>query len=67
MHKGSYKKGKGKKVLEHMMEEVHNDMPSTCSKGGCSEKQLRAIAFSKARKVGAKLPHKKKVFGQKAY
>lgn len=57
-HKGSYKKGEGKKVLEHMMKEVHKDMPSTCPKGGCPEKQLKAIAFSKARQAGARLSHK---------
>jgi len=59
MHKGGYKKGKGKEMLAGAMKEVHKDMPSTCPKGGCPEKQLKAIAFSKARKAGAKLPHKK--------
>lgn len=53
-HEGKYKKGKGRKMVESAMKEVHEDMPSTCPKGGCKEKQLRAIAFSKARKAGAK-------------
>ncbi len=55
---------KGKNVLGKMMKEVHNRIPSTVNRANVSgmrkEKMLEAIAFSKARKAGARLPKKKK-------
>lgn len=64
-HKSEYKRGKGRKLLESAMSEVHKNMPSTCPPGGCPEKQLEAIAFSKARKAGAKMPMASKIPGKK--
>ena len=57
-----------KGTLEHMMEEVHEDEPSTVSRAksfgpGGKEAMLRAIAFSKARKAGASVPKKSKKRG----
>ena len=55
---------RGGKVLAHMMEEVHKRTPSTVTRASVSgakkEAMLRAIAFSKARKAGAKVPRRKK-------
>lgn len=49
--------------LEAAMREVHKNIPSTVKrakvKGKKKEAMLRAIAFSKARKAGAKIPKKK--------
>lgn len=45
-------------ILQNAMREVHANKPSTVSpkkKGAALEAQLRAIAFSKARKKGAKV------------
>ncbi len=45
-------------VLGHMMREVHKNLPSTVPahvKGKRREAMLRAIAFAKARKAGAKV------------
>ena len=46
------------KILERMMAEVHRKTPSTVPKrmkGAAKERMLRAIAFSKARKAGARV------------
>lgn len=55
---------KHSKVLDRMMQEVHRNIPSTVSRANVSgakkEAMLRAIAFSKARKAGAKLKKKKR-------
>lgn len=49
--------------LAHAMREVHENIPSTVKQanvtGARKEAMLRAIAFSKARKAGAKIPKKK--------
>lgn len=50
--------GKHKTILREMMAEVHRNIPSTVPahvKGKRREKMLQAIAFSKARKHGAKV------------
>lgn len=51
------------KLLESAMREVHADIPSNVKKtgktGASKEKMLQAIAFSKARRAGAKVPRKK--------
>lgn len=49
------------KLLEKAMREVHKNIPSTVRRAkhfgpGGKEAMLRAIAFAKARKAGAKLP-----------
>lgn len=53
---------KGKAKLEAAMREVHKNIPSTVRrakvKGKRREAMLRAIAFAKARKAGAKVPKK---------
>ena len=53
---------KSAKKLESAMREVHKNIPSTVTranvKGEKKEAMLRAIAFSKARKRGARLPKK---------
>ena len=58
------KHGKHSPLLEKMMKEVHRNTPSTVSRANVSgakkEAMLRAIAFSKARKAGAKLKKKRK-------
>lgn len=52
----------GSKV-ESAMREVHADVPSNVEKTGktgkAKEAMLRAIAFSKARQAGAKIPKPK--------
>ena len=49
-------------ILGEMMEEVHERIPSTVRRanvtGARRTAMLRAIAFSKARKAGARLPKK---------
>ena len=54
---------KGKSKLGTAMSEVHRNIPSTVKRANVSGKRkeamLRAIAFSKARKAGAKIPRKK--------
>lgn len=59
----AYHHHKGSKKLEAAMREVHKNEPSTVTRANVSgakkEAMLRAIAFSKARKTGAKLPKKK--------
>ena len=57
-------KGKSRKKVEAAMREVHEDEPSTVTRAkhfgpGGKEAMLRAIALSKARKAGAKVPKKK--------
>ena len=56
--------GKSRSKLESAMREVHEDEPSTVERADVSgerkEKMLQAIAFSKARKAGARLPRKGK-------
>ena len=51
-------------VLNRMMSEVHRNTPSTVTRANVSgarkEKMIRAIAFSKARRAGARVPKKKK-------
>lgn len=49
------------KLVESAMREVHRNTPSTVKRAksfgpGGKEAMLRAIAFSKARKSGAKVP-----------
>ena len=62
MHKHSSKSTK----LERAMKEVHEDTPSTVTRANVTgvrkEAMLRAIAFSKARKAGAKISKKKSSF-----
>jgi len=54
---------KHSKLLDVAMREVHRNIPSTVKRADVSgpkkEAMLRAIAFSKARKGGAKIPKKK--------
>lgn len=62
--KSSHKRRKkGNTLLASAMREVHENTPSTVTrakvKGKKKEAMLRAIAFSKARKAGAKIPFKK--------
>lgn len=49
----------GRRLLTSMMREVHTHIPSTVQRADVSgerkEAMLRAIAFSKARKAGARL------------
>lgn len=52
------KKSASQKKVDRAMREVHKSKPSTATKKG-GEKQLRAIALSKARKAGARIPKKK--------
>lgn len=53
---------KSKSKVAAAMKEVHENIPSTVKranvKGKRKEAMLRAIAFSKARKAGAKVPFK---------
>ena len=55
---------KSRKKVEEAMREVHKRTPSTVKranvKGKRREAMLRAIAFEKARKDGAKVPRKTK-------
>ena len=49
--------------VERAMREVHKNIPSTVKRArhfgpGGKEAMLRAIVFSKARKLGAKIPKK---------
>ena len=57
------KKTKSRKLVESAMEEVHENIPSTVERadvsGGKKEAMLRAIALSKARKRGAKIPKRR--------
>ena len=57
------KKSKSRKLVESAMEEVHENEPSTVTRadvsGAQKEKMLRAIALSKARKQGAKIPKRR--------
>ena len=52
-----------KTILEEALSEVHRNTPSTVRrakvKGKKKEAMLKAIAFSKARKAGARIPKKK--------
>lgn len=54
---------KGSKLLDKMMAEVHRNVPSTVTRahvtGMQKEKMMEAIAYSKARKAGAKIRKKK--------
>ena len=59
--RGRQSKSRGK--LKAAMHEVHENMPSTVERAkhfgpGGREAMMQAIAFSKARKTGAKLPKK---------
>jgi len=56
-----------KKLVEQAMREVHKNMPSTCPNGGCSEEQLRAIAFAKARKLSKLWKEKPKPTNAKVF
>ena len=53
--------GKSRRLLTSMVREVHANTPSTVTRANVSgerkEAMLRAIAFSKARKAGARLKH----------
>lgn len=56
---------KSKTLLSKMMAEVHKNMPSTVERAkhfgpGGKEAMMEAIAYSKARKAGAKLKKKKR-------
>lgn len=59
------KKSKAIDILSRHMREVHRNIPSTVRRANVSgarkERMLKAIAFSKARKAGARLPKKRKV------
>ena len=50
-------------TVQRMMKEVHEDEPSTVTRANVSgtkkEAMLQAIAFSKARAAGARVPKKK--------
>ena len=52
-------KSKSKRTLAKMMREVHTNEPSTVSRAKISDarkkKMLKAIAFEKARKAGARV------------
>ena len=52
--------GKSRAKLATAMAEVHTNIPSTVTRANVSgakqEAMLRAIAFSKARKAGARIP-----------
>ena len=53
--------GRGRKLVARAMREVHRDEPSTVTRArhfgpGGKEAMLRAVAFSKARKSGARIP-----------
>ena len=56
----AYHKHKGKAKVAAAMREVHENIPSTVKRakvtGKKREAMLRAIAFAKARKAGAKVP-----------
>ncbi len=51
---------KGRNTLDAAMSEVHRNEPSTVTRanvhGKRKEAMLRAVAFAKARKAGAKIP-----------
>jgi len=51
-------------MVEAAMREVHRNIPSTVTRANVSgaqrEKMLEAIAFSKARKVGARVPKRRR-------
>ena len=53
-----------KKLVDEAMSEVHRNIPSTVQRASVSgmkkEKMMRAIAFAKVRKKGAKIPKKRK-------
>jgi hypothetical protein len=57
------KKTKTEKLVESAMSEVHTNVPSTVKATGKTgaekEAMLAAVAFSKARQSGAKLPKKR--------
>lgn len=57
------KQSKSRSKVERAMREVHRNEPSTVSRADVSEKRKekmhKAIAFSKARKSGAKIPKRK--------
>ena len=59
-----HKKSHAYKTLSRMMSEVHRNTPSTVTRadvsGARKEGMLRAIAFSKARKAGVRVPKKKR-------
>lgn len=56
-------KSTSKKLIEDAMSEVHTNVPSTVKATGKTgaekEKMLAAVAFSKARDKGARVPPKK--------
>lgn len=56
------RKTKSERIIEEMMREVHTNIPSTVRIAGVSGKKkkqmLKAIALSKARAAGAKIPAK---------
>ena len=56
-------KQKSRRLVEAAMREVHTDTPSTVERadvnGADKEAMLRAIALSKARKAGARIPKRK--------
>ena len=56
------KKSKTEKLVESAMSEVHTNVPSTVKATGKTgaekEKMLAAVAYSKARDKGAKVPKK---------
>ena len=55
-------KTRSKKIIEDAMSEVHTNVPSTVKATGKTgaekEKMLAAVAFSKAKDKGAKVPRK---------
>lgn len=61
--KQAKKPSKSRALVTRMMEEVHRDEPSTVTRAqrfgpGGKEAMLKAVALSKARKAGAKIPKK---------
>lgn len=57
------KKGKTRRLVQAAMKEVHRNIPSTVRRAkyfgpGGMEAMLQAIALSKARKRGARIPRK---------
>ena len=55
---------KSRQMVTRAMKETHRDEPSTVTRAkhfgpGGKEAMLRAVAFSKARKAGAKVPKNK--------
>ena len=57
---GKPRQSRSKKLLESAFSEVHTNIPSTVKATGktgkAKEQMLAAVAFSKARKKGARLP-----------